>query len=235
MGLQMRFGSSLRRVELLDGLRQALVALRDAGCRTAYVDGSFVAEKEAVSSSPRAPWRSQAAHGFSTFSSVTERPGRRRESSRLIWAPSVITNERQYAITKAELRRFEEASEEQRQQGPAEGIDPRIGGAMVDALVSQAETLREEIQRYEELRDGRITGRELRSLRDLPGALIEARIVAGLTQKQLGERLDIKEQQVQRWEANFYSGVGVERLQEVADTLGMEVRETVSYAPVLPA
>jgi len=146
----------------------------------------------------------------------------------------VIANERQYAITKAELRRFEEASEAQRQQAPAQGVDPRIGGAMVDALVSQAETLREEIQRYEELRDGRITGRELRSLRDLPGALIEARIVAGLTQRQLGERLDIKEQQIQRWEANLYSGVGVERLQEVADTLGMEVRETVSYAPVLP-
>jgi hypothetical protein len=45
-GLQMRFGSSLRRVELLDGLRQALVSLRDAGCRTAYVDGSFVTAKE---------------------------------------------------------------------------------------------------------------------------------------------------------------------------------------------
>jgi len=33
-----------------------------------------------------------------------------------------------------------------------------------------------------------------------------------------------------------YSGVGVERLAEVADALAMEVTETVSYAlPVLPA
>jgi hypothetical protein len=45
-GLQMRFGGSLRRVELLAGLHQALAALRDAGCRTAYVDGSFVTAKE---------------------------------------------------------------------------------------------------------------------------------------------------------------------------------------------
>ena len=101
---------------------------------------------------------------------------------------------------------------------------------MVGGLLSQADTLRDEIKRYEDLRAGRIGQRELGSLRDLPSALIEARIAAGLTQKALGERLGVKERQVQRWEANLYSGVGVERLQEVADALGMGISETVSYA-----
>ena len=142
----------------------------------------------------------------------------------------MITNERQYAITQSELQRFENAAMEQQEQGPTPDIDPRIGEAMVDSMKGQAETLRDEIKRYEDLRDGRIGQRELGSLRDFPTALIEARIVAGLTQKQLGERLEVKEQQIQRWEANLYSGVGVERLQEVADALGMEVKETVSYA-----
>jgi ribosome-binding protein aMBF1 (putative translation factor) len=142
----------------------------------------------------------------------------------------VITNERQYAITQSELQRFEKAAVEQQEQDSAPDIDPRIGEAMVDSLKGQAETLRDEIKRYEDLRDGRIGQRELGSLRDFPTALIEARIVAGLTQRQLGERLGVKEQQIQRWEANLYSSVGVERLQEVADALGMEVRETVSYA-----
>jgi ribosome-binding protein aMBF1 (putative translation factor) len=141
----------------------------------------------------------------------------------------VITNERQYAITQAELRRFEQAAEEQRQTS-TEGVDPLIGKAMVDALEGQAETLREEIRRYEDLRGGRVDRREFSGLRELPVALIEARIAAGLTQKTLGERLEVKEQQVQRWEANRYSGVGVERLAEVADALGMEVTETVRYA-----
>jgi hypothetical protein len=44
--LETRFNGSARRVELLAGLREALVVLRDAGCRTAYVDGSFVTAKE---------------------------------------------------------------------------------------------------------------------------------------------------------------------------------------------
>ena len=147
----------------------------------------------------------------------------------------MITNERQFAITRAELRRFEEALEAHR-QAPAGDLDPLIGKAMVDGLRGQADTLREEIKRYEELRGGRISERQLPSLRELPTALIEARIAAGLTQKALGEKLEVKEQQIQRWEANLYAGVGVERLQEVADALGMEITETVSYAaPALPA
>lgn len=40
-----RFGGTERREELLAGLRRALDALRDAGCRVAYVDGSFVTAK----------------------------------------------------------------------------------------------------------------------------------------------------------------------------------------------
>lgn len=44
--MEARFGGTARRAELLAGLREALLALRDAGCRTAYVDGSFVTAKE---------------------------------------------------------------------------------------------------------------------------------------------------------------------------------------------
>lgn len=142
----------------------------------------------------------------------------------------MIANERQYRIAKAELRRFEEAIEAQRQSLPSKGVDPRIHKAMGASLQSEAEELRAQIQRYEDLRDGRVDHREIEGLRDLPTALIEARIVAGLTQRALAERLGLQEQQVQRWEASLYSGVGVERLQEIIDALGMGVRETVSYA-----
>lgn len=40
-----RFGSSLRRQRLLIGLRAALESLRRAGCRTAYINGSFVTDE----------------------------------------------------------------------------------------------------------------------------------------------------------------------------------------------
>jgi ribosome-binding protein aMBF1 (putative translation factor) len=142
----------------------------------------------------------------------------------------VIVNERHYRITKAELRRFEEAIDSDEGYAPSEGVDPRMRDVMAAALEGQAETLREELKHYEDLRDGRISQRELGSLRDLPIALIEARIAAGLTQKALAQRLEVAEQQVQRWEVTLYSGVGVERLQEIIDALGMAVRATVRYA-----
>ncbi|MBK5218203.1 MAG: hypothetical protein JJE35_00195 [Thermoleophilia bacterium] len=43
--LETRFNDR-RRVKLFRGLREALVALREAGCRTVYIDGSFVTAKE---------------------------------------------------------------------------------------------------------------------------------------------------------------------------------------------
>jgi len=41
-----RFGRNPWRRALMDGLRSALESLKDAGCRTAYIDGSFVTGKE---------------------------------------------------------------------------------------------------------------------------------------------------------------------------------------------
>jgi hypothetical protein len=40
-----RFGRTARRRRLLEGLARALRALRNAGCRRAYIDGSFVTNK----------------------------------------------------------------------------------------------------------------------------------------------------------------------------------------------
>ena len=72
--------------------------------------------------------------------------------------------------------------------------------------------------------------RKARSLRELPIVLIEGRIAAGLTQRELAERLGLPEQQIQRYEATLYGGVSLERLQEVADVLGIEIEEHARYA-----
>ena len=142
----------------------------------------------------------------------------------------MITNERQYRITKAQLKRFEDDLDAQGARTPSADRDPRLHRAMRDALASEADELRAQLEHYEQLRDGTITGRELDSLRDLPTALIEARIAAKMTQRALAGRLGVAEQQVQRWEATNYTGVGLERLQDIADALGSRIRENVTYS-----
>ncbi|MHB1570358.1 MAG: helix-turn-helix domain-containing protein [Solirubrobacteraceae bacterium] len=142
----------------------------------------------------------------------------------------MIANERQYRIATAELRRFEEALAERTATGPSPDVHPRIHQAMLDAMASERDELRAQLDRYDDLRSGRVAQRTLNSLRELPIALIEARIAARLTQRELAGRLGVPEQQVQRWEANSYGGVAIERLQEIADALGVRVLETVTYA-----
>jgi DNA-binding XRE family transcriptional regulator len=142
----------------------------------------------------------------------------------------MIENERQYRITKSWIARFEESRTgyAARELGPA--IDPGMHKLMDDALASEIETLRRQINHYEKLRDGRITSREITSLRELPTALIEARIAARLTQRQLAERIGVAEQQIQRWESNDYCGVNLDRLQSIADALEVKIQETITYS-----
>jgi DNA-binding Xre family transcriptional regulator len=142
----------------------------------------------------------------------------------------MITNQRKYRITKSWITRFEKelVANETRELGPRE--DPDMRQVVHDAIASEIETLRRQIDHYEQLRDGHITSREITSLRELPSALIEARIAARLAQRQLAERIGVAEQQIQRWEANDYSGVNLDRLQSIADALGVQIHETITYS-----
>jgi DNA-binding XRE family transcriptional regulator len=145
----------------------------------------------------------------------------------------IIQNQRQYRITKTELARFEDGLVAHDARDPRDlpsNVDPGMPQLMHNAIASWIETLREQVDHYEKLRDGRITRREITSLRELPTALIEARIAARLTQRELAERIGVAEQQVQRWEANDYSGVNLDRIQSIADALGVQMHETVTYS-----
>ena len=141
----------------------------------------------------------------------------------------MITNERQYKITKNQLEAFEQAHAEALTKGPAPGVHPRIHQAMEEGLASQIDDLREQVEQYEALRAGVIRRRVLTSVLDLLPALIEARIAAGLTQKMLSERLGVAEQQIQRYEATTHAGVSIERVQAVADALGLKITEELTY------
>jgi HTH-type transcriptional regulator/antitoxin HigA len=141
----------------------------------------------------------------------------------------MITNERQHRITKAEIRRFEEAIAHAEAEEPAEDVHPRLHEAMIEGLKSQLEELQSEVSEYEALRAGKIKGRVLTSLLDLPAVLIEGRIAGQLTQRELGIRLGVPEQQIQRYEKSRYAGVALERLQQVADAVGITLKKTVEF------
>ena len=139
----------------------------------------------------------------------------------------MITNERQLKITKAQAARFERAL-----AGLAEthsALSPLLRQAERAALESQRETLLAEIAEYETLRSGKQRVFDA-SFVDLPRALVKARIARGLTQKDLAERLGLKEQQIQRYEGTAYAGASVQRVQQVIEALQLQVSERVSLS-----
>jgi ribosome-binding protein aMBF1 (putative translation factor) len=141
----------------------------------------------------------------------------------------VIANEVQRRVTQSAIREFEEALA--RLDEDAGGSPEWVRRGMREGMESQLADLREELAEYDALRAGQVRELELRSLAELPEALIRARIAAGLSQKELARRLGMKEQQVQRYEATRYAGATLARVQAVADALGVQIHERV----VLPA
>jgi transcriptional regulator with XRE-family HTH domain len=53
-------------------------------------------------------------------------------------------------------------------------------------------------------------------------------LLAGLSQKELATRLGLREQQIQRYEAKRYAGASLDRVQAVADALGVQIQERVT-------
>jgi ribosome-binding protein aMBF1 (putative translation factor) len=139
----------------------------------------------------------------------------------------MIKNERQYKITKSQVAKFEAALDE---LAARSGAKSPLRKLEEDALRSQLDELCNELKQYEELRSGGPRSIQIDSFDELPRALVEARIVAGLSQKDLAERLELQEQQIQRYEATDYCSASLTRLKEIAKALGVDIAGEMTYS-----
>lgn len=136
----------------------------------------------------------------------------------------MIKNEQQYKLTKAQANKFAAAAAEFA-SAQAPDLSPLRRKLYEDAMRSQHEELHQQLEEYEALKQGSIRTLQIDSFENLPIALIKARIASGMTQKDLADILDMKEQQVQRYENTEYAGASFTRLKEVIQALGLSVRE----------
>jgi HTH-type transcriptional regulator / antitoxin HipB len=140
----------------------------------------------------------------------------------------MIRNEHEYRVSRAYRQRLLETRASQVSHPHADPTQREwlVGG--VDRLLGDVEA---EIAEYEALRAGAVGEVAVAGLGDLPAALVKARIAAGLTQRQLAERLGVAEQAVQRDEAGGYARATLDRLQRVAAALGLEVEGILRLRP----
>lgn len=105
--------------------------------------------------------------------------------------------------------------------------------AEIDALKSQIADIEGELAEYRLIKSGEISFSRTYSLEELPQVLLQARIAAGISQTDLAKRLNLKPQQIQRYEATNYMGASLARLVEVSRSLGVKISgmfESSEYA-----
>jgi ribosome-binding protein aMBF1 (putative translation factor) len=137
---------------------------------------------------------------------------------------TMIKNERQYRITKAQAEKFAAALHEMTTT-EKRAHHPLLRQAQIDALHSQLEELQRDVADYEALQSGKQKVVALDSWEALPRTLIQARIAAGLTQEELAAKLGLKPQQIQRYEATDYQSASLERITEILRVLGVKLRQ----------
>lgn len=138
----------------------------------------------------------------------------------------MITNDRQYRITKSQLRRLREAVEAYDVEAEAQRTQSEVlAKAELDALKSECDVLAEQVEEYEALKAGTVVTLRAETLEQLPLILIRGRIARGMSQRELADSVGLKEQQIQRYEAERFSSANLGRLAEIARALRLDVSE----------
>jgi HTH-type transcriptional regulator/antitoxin HigA len=135
----------------------------------------------------------------------------------------MIYSDKQYGLSSGQLSRLQEALVAAKERASDQ---PWLKQAEIDALESQIADIEAEIAEYKLLKSGQVSFSKTYSLEELPRVLVQARIASGMSQTDLAEKLGMKPQQVQRYEATDYMGASLGRLIEISRALGVKASGT---------
>jgi len=145
----------------------------------------------------------------------------------------MITNERQYRITSGQIEKLKSAIDTFDIKAATKETKSKIlAKAERDALRSEYENLSMQLREYEALKSGTVEVLKASNLKELPRILIRARIAKGLSQRQLADAIGLKEQQIQRYEAEEYASANLHRLAEVAEALDLNISEVAEFGTI---
>lgn len=134
----------------------------------------------------------------------------------------MILSDKQLKTSKTALKELKQSLSATEDSADGEAWLRELG---VDALRSQIAEIDSDIAEYELLKSGQVGYAETCSLSELPRVLVQARIALGLSQSDLAAKLDMKPQQIQRYEATLYQSASLARLIEVANILEVKTAE----------
>lgn len=131
----------------------------------------------------------------------------------------MIYSDKQYNVASAQLDKLKGALATAKAR---ETDQAWLKQAEIAAINSQIADIGAELAEYDLLKSGQVSFSKTYALEELPRVLVQARIASGMSQTDLAEKLRMKPQQVQRYEATDYMGASLGRLIEISKALGVK-------------
>lgn len=97
--------------------------------------------------------------------------------------------------------------------------------ASYESMIRQ---LDEEVREYDRLKSGKLSLAPVERLDQIAPFIVKIRIAKGVSQTELAERLGVSKQVISRYEESDYQTVGVARLQEILDAIGVKTAVTLT-------
>jgi HTH-type transcriptional regulator/antitoxin HigA len=137
--------------------------------------------------------------------------------------PAMILNEREAREARTRAVEFDEVlSTAKSFDLLVAGLPPKVVEGFRKALKAHKNEINSLVGAYEAAKDGDYSALKRRAGNDPGLSLIVGRIARGLTQKELARKLGLKEQQIQRYEADRYNTISIANFQKVASVLGVQ-------------
>jgi HTH-type transcriptional regulator / antitoxin HigA len=103
----------------------------------------------------------------------------------------------------------------------AEETPGERSGAVRASYESMIRQLEDEVREYDQLKSGEFTLPPIHRLDQIAPSIVRMRIAKGVSQTELGRRLGVSKQVISRYEESDYQTVGVAKLQEILDAIGI--------------
>jgi transcriptional regulator with XRE-family HTH domain len=134
----------------------------------------------------------------------------------------MIKNQKQASLVRQKIVELRKAKREvEETMTDKETSKYELGIKSFDGLIKDLES---ELNRYNSLIEGNFHCLEVKTLNEIPQILIAARLSQKISQKQLGEMVGLKEQQIQRYESTDYETASWPRIVEIAMALKLKFK-----------
>ena len=135
----------------------------------------------------------------------------------------MIKSEAQRKRTLAQIEGFRSALDAARRE-----TSGKRQAVLVKSYQSMMDQLAAEVAEFDQLKAGRIRVPPIDRLDQIAPVVTRIRIAKGISQTELARRLGVSKQLIHRYEESDYQTLGLAKLQQVLDAMGVVLRAKVS-------